>query len=149
MLYLFQWNLICSRAYYPNLSQSGVFIGLLVGGLLFGKLSDTYGRKKTYFLSLFGATTCHVLSGLAPVFSVYFLVRSVLGVFCSGFIIVGYTILLEVVSTSTRSEVGMAVHVFIPLGYVAVALTAYYIHEWRAFTVLSGLLGGVCLGTWR
>ena len=92
---------------------------------------------------------CHVLSGLAPAFSIYFLVRVLLGVFCSGFIIVGYTILLEVVSTSKRSEVGMAIHTFIPFGYVAVALTAYYIHEWRTFTVLSGLLGGVLLGTWR
>jgi MFS family permease len=144
-----EWNLICSRAYYSNLSQSGLFTGLLIGGFLFGTLSDTYGRKKTYFLSLLGATICHVFSGLTSTFSIYFLARILLGVFCSGFIIIGYTILLEVVSTSKRSEVGMAVHVFVPFGYVVVALTAYYIREWRTFTVLSGFLGGVFLSTWR
>lgn len=112
-------------------------------------MSDTYGRKNIFFLSLFGAAVCHVCTGLAPVYSIYFLLRILLGVFVSGVCLVGYTLLVEVISTSKRSIVGIAIHQFAPIGTVVLAMAAYYIREWRTLLIISGLSEGLFLAAWR
>ena len=144
-----QWDLICSRSYYPNLSQSGYFIGLLIGSWVFGNLSDTYGRKKIYFISMAGTFFCSFSCSIAPGFYIFSFLRLLLGIFCNGFIVAGYTLLLEVTSTSKRSIVGLAVHFFNPIGYAVLPLLAYYIREWRALAMVSALFGVVFLSTWR
>ena len=144
-----QWDLICSRSYYPNLSQSGYFIGLLIGSWVFGNLSDTYGRKKIYFISMAGTFFCSFGCSIAPGFFMFSFLRLLLGAFIAGFIVAGYTLLLEVTSTPKRSIVGLAVHLFHPVGCGILPLLAYYIREWRALVMVSALFGVVCLSTWR
>ena len=144
-----QWDLICSRSYYPNLSQSAYFIGLLIGSWVFGNLSDTYGRKKIYFLSMTGTFFCSFGCSVAPGFYMFSLLRLLLGVFCNGFIVAGYTLMLEVISTSKRSIVGVAMHSLNPIGYAMMPLLAYYIREWRTLAMISALFGLVFFPTWR
>ena len=144
-----QWDLICSRSYYPNLSQSVYFIGMLIGAWVFGNLSDTYGRKKIYFVSMTGTFFCSFGCSVAPGFYMFSLLRLLLGVFIAGFIVAGYTLLLEVTSTSKRSIVGLAVHFFHPIGYAVLPLLAYCIREWRTLAMVSALFGVVFLSTWR
>ena len=144
-----QWDLICSRSYYPNLSQSGYFIGLLIGAWVFGNLSDTYGRKKIYFISIAGTFFCSFGCSIAPGFFMFSFLRLLLGIFGDGFIVAGYTLLLEVTSTSKRSIVGVATHSFPPIGYGILPLLAYYIREWRTLVMTSALFGVVFFLTWR
>ena len=144
-----QWDLICSRSYYPNLSQSGYFIGTLIGAWVFGNLSDIYGRKKIYFISMAGTFFCSFGCSVAPGFFMFSFFRLLLGVFCNGFIVAGYALLLEVTSTSKRSIVGVAVHYFSPVGYAVLPLLAYYIREWRTLMMISALFGAVFLFSWR
>ena len=144
-----QWDLICSRSYYPNLSQSGYFIGLLIGSWLFGNLSDTYGRKKIYFISMIGTFFCSFGCSVAPGFFMFSFLRLLLGVFCNGFIVAGYALLLEVTSTSKRSIVGVAMHSFNPIGYGILPLLANYIREWRTLAMICALFGVIFFPTWR
>ena len=37
---LFQWDLVCSREWQLALSQSLYMLGFLIGGVLFGNVSD-------------------------------------------------------------------------------------------------------------
>ena len=144
-----QFDLICSRSFYANLSQSGLFLGLLFGAWVFGNLSDTYGRKKIYFASLTGTILSGIGCSVSPDFYVFAVFRFLMGAFCSGFIVSGYALLLEVVTTSKRSIVGMALHLFYPVGYSVLALMAYYIREWRTLVLATVLFGVGFLATWR
>ena len=144
-----QWNLICSKFYYPNLSQSAYFIGTLIGSWVFGNLSDTYGRKKIYFVTLAGGFFCSFGCSVAPGFYTFSFLRLLFGAFVAAFIVTGYTLLLEVTSTSKRSIVGVAVHYFSPVGYALLPLLAYYIREWRTLMMISALFGAVFLSSWR
>ena len=121
----------------------------MIGGWLFGTLSDIHGRKKIYFLAFAGNLLCHVGTGLAPLYSMFFLIRVVQGVFGSGVTIVGYTLMLEVISSSKRSVLGIAIHQFSAIGFMSMAVTAYYIRDWRMFMVVPGFCGAVFLATWR
>ena len=44
-----QWDLVCDKAFYPNLAQSIFFSGVFVGVFIAGVLSDRFGRKNTMF----------------------------------------------------------------------------------------------------
>lgn len=143
-----QWELICSKASYPSFAQSAFFVGSLLGSWTFGTLSDTYGRKKIYFLSIAGATLCHFASSVVPLFSMFCLLRLLMGAFVSGLIISGYTLLLEVTDSTRRTFIGIAVHMFSPVGFLVLAASAYYIREWRALMMISSVVGIVFLATW-
>ena len=43
--YLFQWELVCDKAYIAPLVTTVYFCGVMLGGVIFGGLSDRYGRK--------------------------------------------------------------------------------------------------------
>ena len=45
-----QWNLICDRAFLGATIQSCYFVGMLVGSIVTGILSDAWGRKKCIFI---------------------------------------------------------------------------------------------------
>lgn len=44
-MFLFQWNLICDKAYVGANVQAVFSAGMLVGSLVFGVTSDFFGRR--------------------------------------------------------------------------------------------------------
>ena len=144
-----QWELICGKSFYPNLAQSGYFMGLLIGAWLFGTLSDMYGRKKMLFLSLLGSVLSLIGCGLAINYYMFLLFRVAFGVFHMGQAITSYSLLMEVVGTSKRSSVGMAIQAMFSLGFAILALLGYIFRGWRTLVMVCTLLGTGLLATWR
>ena len=54
LIFVFQWDLVCDRAWLVELSMSMQAAGKMIGALVFNHLSDKYGRKMV-FLSCFWA----------------------------------------------------------------------------------------------
>ena len=57
-----QWDLVCSQAYLPEVSQTIFSFGMVAGGLLVGRLADRYGKKWncigiSFFLSIVELST--------------------------------------------------------------------------------------------
>ena len=50
-VFLFQWDLVCDRAYLIETSQTVMVIGVLVGAIVFTTLADNYGRKPIFLFS--------------------------------------------------------------------------------------------------
>ena len=50
---LFQWELVCDRAYIAPLVTTVYFCGVMLGGVIFGGLSDRLGRKWVMLLCLY------------------------------------------------------------------------------------------------
>ena len=144
-----QWELICNRSSYPNLSQSGYFLGLMLGAWLFGSLADMYGRKKVLFATLLGSVLMGLGYGLSTGFVMFAICRLLFGMMTQATIVVGYTLLLEVVGASKRSLVATLTQTFFPVGLCVLVILAYFIRNWRILCVLNSLIGLGFLALWR
>jgi VNT family MFS transporter (synaptic vesicle glycoprotein 2) len=83
---------------------SSVFLGMLVGGLIFGPLGDRAGRRPTLALSLLINGTCGALSALAPSAALLALARFCAGVGVGGSVPVVFAWLAEVVPRAARGQ---------------------------------------------
>ena len=57
-----EWGLVCSRKYVAPLITTTYFSGVMLGGLIFGSLSDRFGRKNMMLVCLY--TQCLIGVGL-------------------------------------------------------------------------------------
>ncbi len=144
-----QWDLICSKSSLPNLTQSGFFVGLLLGAWLFGTLTDRFGRKKVFFGTILGSTLSGIGYGAAPEFYTFAFFRVSLAFFNAGMIISGYTLVLEIVGISKRTLVGSATMAFFSVGFPLLAVLAFFIRDWRALCIVCAASGLPLLLLWR
>ncbi|XP_060648114.1 organic cation transporter-like protein [Drosophila nasuta] len=138
-----EFDLVCGRKFLASTSESIFMLGVLLGSIIFGQLSDKYGRKPIFFASLVIQVIFGVVAGIAPEYFTYTIARLIVGATTSGVFLVAYVIAMEMVGPSKRLYAGIFVMMFFSLGYFGMALLATFIHDWRwlqiAFT-LPGLI---------
>ena len=74
-----QWRLVCSKSTLGFLTSSIMFLGWLFGNIIFGILSDKYGRRKILFFS--SCLVCWVafVSSFVPWYWMYATLRFIIG----------------------------------------------------------------------
>jgi MFS family permease len=113
-----------------------------VGGLIFGSLSDHYGRRNALLLTIFLSAVSAVLSGIScgPVdFGVY---RLVLGMVIGGQWAVSMTLVSEIWPAAERGRAVGIVQTGFPFGFIYASLIAFWAGArlgWRPLLVLGGL----------
>ena len=71
---------MCDSKYLANLATTIYFGGVMVGGLLFGFLSDCLGRLPILLITLYMPVVVGVATAFAPTYLVFVLLRFVQGV---------------------------------------------------------------------
>jgi len=129
-------------------------VGILLGALLGGRLTDRFGRRRLFVATLVWYAGFTVLTGLAPTLGVVYLLRfaAALGVGAEYAIV--STAIAEFVPARIRGRANAAVMNFWPAGAILAALMAYLLLDvaalgaavsWRYMFVLGGLLALVVL----
>lgn len=89
---MFQWNLVCNNGALKSNIQAAMAVGKFVGGLLFGSVSDAYGRKFAFNM----AALIYMFSGpfafLIDSYILFLIARFLIGVAGSGVYESSYTI---------------------------------------------------------
>jgi len=75
MVFCLQWDLVCDRAYLKDLTQTILNVGEMFGVLLFSILSDKFGRKPVFLLSLWTIVIVGVANAFAPNYYVFIVLR--------------------------------------------------------------------------
>nr|XP_038028437.1 solute carrier family 22 member 6-A-like [Anas platyrhynchos] len=126
-----EWDLVCSSRGLKQLAQSLYMAGVLVGGIVFGGLSDRFGRRSLLtwcYLQMGVMGTC---SSFAPTFTVYCLFRFLTGTAFSGIVLNSVSLSLEWMPTRTRAIVGTFMGYCYTTGQFLLAGIAYAVPDWR------------------
>lgn len=127
-----QFNLVCDRSMYTSHVNMMTMVGMMLGAILSGALSDRFGRKKP-FLWL---TWVHFLMAIAVAFvqsvAAFLVMRLVLAACCVGFFASATVLSMEMVSTKQRTLAGMMVMFGWTLGMFLLVLAAFFIRNWQS-----------------
>lgn len=126
-----EWDLVCGRAPLRSFSQVVIAFGKFVGGILFGVLSDKYGRKWSFMSASFLYMVSGPLAAVVPSFILFNVARFAIGIAGSGVYETSYTILTEIAAKKYRTMFGCLFNISYPIGYVLLPIAALVAHDWR------------------
>src|SRR5215475_5733873 len=113
-----------------------------LGALLFGILADRYGRRLPLILAIVFYSIIEVLSGLAPNYSTFFILRLLFGIGMGGEWGVGASLAMESVPAKWRGVLSGLLQEGYAVGYLLAAIAYYAVFPrfgWRVIFFIGGL----------
>ncbi|XP_059057378.1 organic cation transporter protein-like [Achroia grisella] len=134
-----QWDLVCDRHWMKNFTQTVFMLGILVGNMVFGHLSDRFGRRMPFLAAVF----LQLISGVATAYSInwymFTTLRFLLAVATGGTMVTSFVLTMELVGAKYRESVGIIYQIPFNLGHLSLALFGYYIRDWSNFQLAISL----------
>ncbi|NXH41253.1 S22A7 protein, partial [Dicaeum eximium] len=143
-----QWDLVCEQRGLNQATVTFFFIGVTMGTMVFGYLSDRFGRKTMLQLSLVCSVVFGMLSAASVSYTMLAITRTLTGVALSGLSLTVLPLGMEWVDIQHRTFTGILSSIFWSVGNMLLALAAYLVREWHWLLVaVTGpcLLSIVCL----
>ncbi|KAJ8981413.1 hypothetical protein NQ317_010352 [Molorchus minor] len=125
-----KFNLVCGKNIYPTLGLVALNLGGPIGVFLFGKLNDSIGRKRTFFLCLSTLLLGSILTCTARNFLWWAGSRVVVGLTIPAIYQIPFIIALELVGPTYRSFVTVLTCIFYTFGLMMLSGIAYLIRNW-------------------
>ncbi|XP_041462835.1 organic cation transporter protein-like isoform X1 [Lytechinus variegatus] len=129
------FDLVCGSEDLTQVSQSIYYGGYLAGSILFGILSDIIGRWWSLLLSNIIAVASGIAIAFSPNWWFFATMRFFMGFGNIAFNIILYIIGTEYIGPSKRNLVMLAT-ISYALGYMFLALPAYFIRSWRTLQLV-------------
>ncbi|XP_046977702.1 organic cation transporter protein-like isoform X1 [Vanessa cardui] len=134
-----QWDLICDRAWLKNLTQTIFMLGILVGNMVFGHLSDRFGRRNPFLAAVF----LQLLAGVTTAYSVnwymFTSLRFLLAVATGGTMVTSFVLTMELIGTKYRDMIGIIYQIPFNLGHLTLPLFGYFLRNWNTFQLAISL----------
>ncbi|KAM6970766.1 solute carrier family 22 member 6-A [Aplochiton taeniatus] len=130
-----EWDLVCTLRPLKQMSQTIYMGGVLTGAIVFGGLSDKFGRKALLIWSYFQLATLGTCTALSPSYVAYCVFRFLTGMAVSGIILNAVSLKVEWIPTKSRTLVGTLSSFFFTFGQMLLAGIAHSLREWRQLQV--------------
>ncbi|XP_071956471.1 organic cation transporter protein-like [Antedon mediterranea] len=140
-----EWDLVCEDKTIPAIAQSIFFTAVLVGSMVVGSLSDRYGRKPMWFISIIVQCIAGFAVAFSPNLITYLCLRCVVAACNFGMFTLCYIIGTEWVGPSYRKAVAIYTSIMWATGYMLLAVFAYFFTNWRTLAMVTSLSGGLLL----
>ncbi len=112
-----------------------------VGAILFGRIADRFGRRPTMMVNVLCYAVLELLSGFAPSFTVFLILRALYGVAMGGEWGVGASLVMESIPQRWRGAVSGLLQTGYPTGYLLASLLfiAEPVIGWRGMFIAGAL----------
>ncbi|KAL3210151.1 hypothetical protein MRX96_037377, partial [Rhipicephalus microplus] len=127
----FQFDLVCKDGWLASTSQSLFMVGVMVASVLFGHLSDRYGRRMCFLF----IPPVFLLTSWATVFTKNYLqftmTRILTAMGSTALYQASFVLAVELVGPSRRLISVLLFQLAFPLGEILLAVAAYMLPDWR------------------
>nr|XP_029137964.1 solute carrier family 22 member 7-like [Labrus bergylta] len=130
-----EWDLVCEDKQLNQALATYFFLGVTFGAILFGQLSDKFGRKSMLLLALLFSSMLGVTSAFSTSYVMFAVSRALCGVALSGLSIIGVVLGIEWTDVKHRTFTGTVMSLSWSAGNMLLALMAYFIRDWRHLTL--------------
>ncbi|XP_050986067.1 solute carrier family 22 member 13 [Labeo rohita] len=143
------FDLVCGNTNLFRGAQTIFLAGVLVGALLFGPFSESFGRKRATQIPVVLMLIFTVVTGLSPNFYVYLASQFIVGVALGGFRINSIILATEWIGVAQRSYAACLSQVLAALGQVMFLAVVYYVRDWRLDQfIMAGPFAFVVIYIW-
>ncbi|XP_042298478.1 solute carrier family 22 member 7-like [Sceloporus undulatus] len=126
-----QWDLVCEQRGMNQATATFFFIGVMLGAVVFGYLSDRFGRKSMLLVSYIFTLIFGLLSAVSVTYSMLAVTRALTGMAICGLSLIVLPLGLEWVDIHHRTISGVITSIFWSFGNMLLALIAYLVRDWR------------------
>ncbi|CAJ1054176.1 solute carrier family 22 member 7-like [Xyrichtys novacula] len=130
-----EWDLVCDDKQLNQALATYFFLGVTFGAILFGQLSDKFGRKSMLLVALLFSSMLGVTSAFSTSYVMFAVSRALCGVALSGLSIIGVVLGIEWTDVKHRTFTGTVMSLSWSAGNMLLALMAYFIRDWRHLTL--------------
>ncbi|XP_054452737.1 organic cation/carnitine transporter 2-like [Anoplopoma fimbria] len=143
-----EWDLVCDNAWKVPFSSSMYFVGVLIGCIMSGQLSDRFGRRPAFFFTMALLTVTPLVQASSVNWVMFCIINALRGLGFSNY--VGSIVLgSEMLSQPARMNFALLGHSLgFGVGYALLPLVAYFIRGWRMLLVASAIPGFLFIPTW-
>ncbi|KAF6333436.1 hypothetical protein mRhiFer1_008194 [Rhinolophus ferrumequinum] len=126
-----KWDLVCESQSLKSMVQFSFMAGMLLGGIIYGHLSDRFGRRLIFKWCLLQFTIADICASFSPTLLIYCLLRFWAGLCVSS--ILTNNVLLIIEWTMPRFQaMGMTVTIcFASVGQMLLGGLAFVIRDWH------------------
>ncbi|XP_054166018.1 organic cation transporter protein-like [Oppia nitens] len=128
---ILRWDIVCDNSWKLPLSQSGLMIGVLLGNLFFGQLSDRYGRRIAFTFAPIICLISSISTAFAPNLIVFTLLTALTALCASGMSQASFIIGVEFIGDKYRVLCVNLQEVVYSSGTIILCLMAYNVRHWR------------------
>lgn len=143
-----EWNLVCDRSYIVTLSEMIFLVGVGIGGVIGGLISDRYGRKNTLMASCFFQTLFGILSAFCDSYELFMLLKFVMGLCSVSMVFSGFVLSVELVGGKWVTIAGVCNFFPLPISYILVSAIAMILPNWRHLQLAISIPSIFLLGLW-
>lgn len=138
-----EWNLICRDAYLVKMVQAVFMAGVMFGAFVFGYISDKFGRRRTLPFTAIGVSAITFFGAFAPSLALHATCRFFAGMTTAAVALVTFVLMTELIGPSKRALLGTLFPGVFALGIGLHAALAYFITDWRHYTIATALLSAL------
>ncbi|XP_051967545.1 solute carrier family 22 member 7a [Xyrauchen texanus] len=145
-----EWDLVCDNKKLNQALATFFFIGVTIGAVMFGQLSDKFGRKPMIQVSFVASAILGTVEAFSSSYVMFAIARTLCGVALTGMSITTVALCLEWIDVKHRTFTGTIVSLGWSVGNMLLALLAYLIRDWRhlILVVTSPCLVGIIAWWW-
>ncbi|XP_063823703.1 solute carrier family 22 member 1-like [Ostrinia nubilalis] len=124
-----KFNLVCDKTWLVSFSNSISYVGTLIGSLLFGFLSDKFGRLNSFTISCLILAISGCLVSVMPMEGLFIFMRCIEGIGVGGAIVTAYVLCIEFCGVRHRESVTALFHIPINISHMTLAGISYLLRH--------------------